>query len=221
MEPELYAMAPEGVSIHTSRITLPEVTVRGLTTMMEAEEVERCTRELAQAPLHVIVFGGTSATFLSGIGWDEKVRARMEAVANGIPATTTSTAVLKALRALHARRVTLVTPYLDEITDRGRVFLEENGFTVVKAQGLQLKDDYAIGAVTTEQVYDFTRRAIAPGTDIVFISCTNLRTVGAIAALETTLGVPVVSANQASFWDCLRIAGVQENVEDFGQLFNL
>ncbi len=218
MEPEFYAMAPEGVSVHTSRIHLPEATVEGLTAMMEGEEVERCTRELARAPLHVIVFGGTSATFLKGIVWDKEVRSRMETVANGIPATTTSSAVLKALRACGAERVSLVTPYIEEVTERGRNFLEQAGFVVVGAEGMHIKDDHAIGAVTTEQVYDFAREVVKPEADAVFISCTNLRTIGAIAPLEETLGVPVVSAIQASFWDCLRIAGIKDEVDGFGQL---
>jgi maleate isomerase len=218
MEPEFYAMAPEGVSIHTSRIHLPEGTVEGLTTMMGGDDVERCTGELARAPLHVIVFGGTSATFLKGKGWDREIRSRMETVADGIPATTTSSAVLKALRACNAKRVSLVTPYIDEVTERGRIFLEQDGFVVVGSQGMHIKDDHAIGAVTTEQVYDFAREVVKPEADAVFISCTNLRTIGAIAPLEEALGIPVVSAIQASFWDCLRIAGVDDEVDGFGQL---
>jgi maleate isomerase len=218
MEPEFYAMAPEGVSVHTSRIHLPEATVEGLTTMMGGDEVERCTRELAQAPLHVIAFGGTSATFLKGIGWDREIRSRMEIVANGIPTTTTSSAVLRALRACGAERVSLVTPYIDEVTERGQNFLEQAGFVVVGAEGMHLKDDHAIGAVTTEQVYDFAREVVKPEADAVFISCTNLRTIGAIAPLEETLGIPVVSAIQASFWDCLRTVGVEDEVNGFGQL---
>ena len=218
MEPEFYAMAPDGVSIHTSRIYLPEGTVKGLASMMSGDEVERCTRELAQAPLHVIVFGGTSATFLEGIGYDQEICSRIETVSNGIPGTTTSSAVLKALRACGAERVSMVTPYIEEVTERGRIFLEQNGFTVVGSQGMHLKVDHEIGAVTTEQVYDFAREVVKPGADAVFISCTNLRTIGAIAPLEEALGVPVVTAIQASFWDCLRIAGVKDEIDGFGQL---
>lgn len=220
MEPEFAAMAPEGVSFHTSRIHLPEATVEGLTSMMGGEEVERCARELARAPLHSMVFGGTSATFLEGIGWDEKVRERMMSVSGRIPATTTSTASLRALRALGAGSITLATPYVDEVTERGRAFFEQNGLNVDHAEGLRLKDDHAIGAVTTQEVYSFVRRIARPGSEAIFISCTNLRTIGAIAPLEEDLGVPVVTAIQASFWDSLRLAGVHARVTGFGSLFD-
>jgi maleate isomerase len=221
MEPEFYAMAPEGVSIHTTRIRLPSVTVAGLSDMMASDEVERCTADLATAPLHVILFGGTSATFVKGLGWDETVRARMAKTAGRIPVTTTSTAVLKALRALGVQRLSLVTPYIEEVNARGRAFLEENGFTVLSADGLGLIEDHAIGAVPLERVYEFTRTVAHPDAEAVFISCTNLRTVGAIAALEADLGVPVISAIQASFWECLRTAHLKGGQDGFGCLFGL
>lgn len=218
MEPEFAAMAPEGVSFHTSRIHLPEATVGGLASMMGDEEVERCTRELVRAPLDCVVFGGTSASFLEGIGWDEKVRQRMESVSEGIPATTTSTASLRALRAIEASSITLATPYIEEVTERGRRFFEQNGIAVRNAEGLGIKDDHAIGAVTTQAVYRFVRSMADRRAEAVFISCTNFRTIGAIAALEEDLGMPVVTANQASFWDALRLAGVRAPVDGFGRL---
>ncbi len=75
-----------------ARVGLTEATVEGLGRMAESVEVERCTQLLATAPLDVICFGGTSASFLHGPGWDERLRARMASVARGIPVTTTSTA---------------------------------------------------------------------------------------------------------------------------------
>ena len=56
--------------------------------------------------------------------------------------------------------------------------------------------------------------------DTVFISCTGLRTIGAIEALEADLGRPVVSAIQATFWDALCIAKVHDVQPGFGSLFD-
>lgn len=62
--------------------------------------------------------------------------------------------------------------------------------------------------------------AQAPLQSIVFGGTSaNLRSVGAIAPLEADLGVPVVSAIQASFWDALRLAGVRDSKAGFGRLF--
>ena len=219
MEPECYAMAPEGVSIHTDRLSLPIMTIEGLGQMMNSDETERCTAVLAQAPLHSIVFGGTSATFLNGMGYDEEIRARMARVSKGIPVTTTSSAALKGLRLLGVSRLTFVGPYDDDVMQRGRIFFEQNGFEVTSWRGMGLQRDYDVGRVTLEEVYHLVRETKLPESDGIFISCTNLRSVGAITTLEADLGVPVVSAIQASFWDALRLAGVRVSKPGFGRLF--
>jgi maleate isomerase len=47
-----------------------------------------------------------------------------------------------------------------------------------------------------------------------------LRAVGAIAALESELGRPVLTANQVLLWAALRAAGADSaTVEGYGQLF--
>ena len=220
LEPEFAAMCPEGVSFHTARLHLPAPTVDGLTRMMEDDETERCVVELARAPLHAIIFGGTSATFLEGKSWDERIIARMEAKSGGIPVTTTSTCSLRALRAFGSRKISIVTPYVDEVSDRAARFFGDNGFDVTASAGMGIGEDHAIGAVTTEELYSFAREKADTGADALFISCTNLRTIGAIAALEEDLGMPVVSAIQASFWGVLRLAGVNARRSGFGRLLD-
>jgi maleate isomerase len=219
MEPEFSAMAPEGVSVHTDRIVLPKPTITGLQLMMEDNALVECTAMLAAAPLDVIVFGGTSATFLHGRGWDEAVMQRMRSASRGIPVTTTSTASLRAVEALGARKISIVTPYIDAVTERAKIFFEQNGIGVLSAKGQGLDEDHAIGAVPLHEVYRFARQNIAPQSDALFMSCTNWRTVGLIEELEQDIGMPVVSAIQASFWDCLRIAKVGEFRTGFGRLF--
>ncbi len=221
MEPEFQAMAPPGVTIHTTRIAFAGATVEGVGRMAGSSEVERCTELLATAPLHVICFGGTSASFVHGRGWDVAIRERMSKVAHGIPVTTTSTASLAALHAVGARRVVFAGPYIPEVTERGRRFFEANGFEVANAVGLGITEDHALGRVPLEDVYRLARDTDRADADAVFLSCTNFRTIGVLAALEQDLGKPVVSAIQASFWHCLRLAGVGDAVAGYGRLFAL
>ena len=219
MEPECYAMSPEGVSIHTHRIHLPEASVEGLSNMMEGDRVEEAAGLLSLAPVDVITFGGTSATFLEGLGNDIKVIKRIESVSSGIPGSATSTAAVRALSKLGVKKLSFVGPYISEVTERGGRFFEQSGFEVTGAHGMEVRGDTDINAITLEQTYAFAREKVEDHADGVFISCTGLRTVGAIEALEQDLGRPVVSAIQATFWDALRIAGVGEPVQGFGSLF--
>ena len=122
--------------------------------------------------------------------------------------TTTSRASVRALRALDVHRIVFVGPYLDDVTEQGRRFFEASGFKVLNAVGMGLDHDRTISRVPPEEVYHLARRSDHADAEAIFISCTAFKTIGVIAALEQDLGKPVVSANQASFWDCLRTAGL-------------
>ena len=221
MEPEFSAMAPEGVSIHTARVDLTNATIEGLSEMMDDDRIEIAAAMLGQrTPTDVVTFGGTSATFMRGIGYDQSVIERMEAVMTNVPASTTSTAALRALKALDAKRVSFVGPYIAEVTKRGGEFFAAGGFDVTGAHGMGISDNLELNDLSLERVYAYTKSVVEPEADAVFISCTGIRTIGAIEALEADLGRPVVSAIQATFWDALCIAKVHEVNPGFGSLFD-
>ena len=44
--------------------------------------------------------------------------------------------------------------------------------------------------------------------------------VGILDALERDLGRPVISANQASLWRCLRLSGVHATISGYGSLLS-
>jgi maleate isomerase len=219
MEPEMYAMAGDDVSIHTSRLTLPKVTVDGIDEMMRSPELETATRLVAQAPLDVVCFGGTSASFLHGTEWDRSLIRRMTDWTGGMACTTTSTASVAALGALGAGTIALVTPYREEIVERARSFFSDEGHRVVAASGMGITSDQALAEVTPQQVYDAALATDSDEASAVFISCTNLRSIAVIAALEERLQKPVVSAVQASFWHCMQLVGNGTVRNGYGRLF--
>ncbi|WP_024805454.1 Asp/Glu racemase [Nocardia sp. BMG51109] len=219
MEAEMYAMATTDATIHTSRVTLPSVTVEGIDAMMRSEQLRTAAELAAQAPLDVLVFGGTSASFLHGSAWDRMLVEHLEEW-TGLTGrcTTTSTASIAALAAVGAGPITLVTPYRDEVVRRAETFFTENGHPVAGSVGLGITDDRELAEVPLERIYDLAVRTDTPDATAVFISCTNVASVGAIAALEATLGKPVVSAVQASFWYALELTGTDAARTGFGSL---
>ena len=88
------------------------------------------------------------------------------------------------------------------------------------AHGMGVSDNLELNDISLERAYAFTKSVVEPKADTVFISCTGLRTIGAIEALEADLGRPVISAIQATFWDALCIAKVRDVQPGFGSLFN-
>lgn len=218
MESEMWAMAAEGVSVHTTRIKLPKVTVEGIEEMMNAPQLEEAARLLGSAPIDVLCFGGTSASFLHGTAYDHALTKKLVAWAPGKKITTASTASLAALAHVKAGPVALATPYVDEIHQRAIRFLEENGHKVLCSDNLGINTDTELAEVSLDRVYDLCRSVDHPDATAIFVSCTNFRTAGAIEALETALGKPVVSAIQASFWHSLILAGVKGAKPGFGSL---
>ena len=221
MEPEFYAMAPDGVSIHTARVDLTETTIKGLSNMMDNDQIEEAARMLGhRTPTDVVTFGGTSATFMRGIGYDQDVINRMQAAMTNVPASTTSTAALRALKAVGAKNVCFLGPYVEDVTRLGGEFFAANGFEVTGAHGMGISDNLEINDISLERVYAYAKTVVEPEADAVFMSCTGMRTVGAIEALEADLGVPVISAIQATFWDALCLSNVFEAEPGFGSLFD-
>ncbi|MFC5068652.1 Asp/Glu racemase [Flaviflagellibacter deserti] len=219
MEAEMWAMAAEGVSIHTTRIHLPKVTIEGIEEMMAHPMLEQSARLVGSAPIDVLCFGGTSASFLRGTAYDKALTAKIVEWAPGPKITTASTASLAALAEVGAGKVALATPYVDEIHQRAIRFLEENGHEVVRHGNLGINSDHALAEVPLEKVYDHVLSVDHPDASAIFISCTNFRSVGAIEALEDKLGKPVISAVQASFWHCLELTGVDGAKPGYGRLF--
>lgn len=220
MEEETWAMSGPGVSTHTARIKLPKVTVQGIEEMMNAPELEQAARLAGAAPIDVLLFGGTSASFLHGTAYDQALIQKLRQWVPGPQITTASTATLAALKQVKAGKVALATPYLPEIHERAIRFLQENGHEVVKSACLGISDDHALAEVPLEKVYDHVISVDHPDATAIFVSCTNFRTVGAIEALEQKLGKPVISAIQASFWHCLELTGAAGAKPGYGSLFN-
>lgn len=218
IEPEFYVMCPRGVSVHTTRIALPWCDVEGLTEMGESEELERCVRLLVPARPDSIVYGGTSVSFLKGPGWDQALIKSMEKVSDGIPCTTTTTAAVAALRELKIKKISVATPYLDEVNQRLSEYFTQVGFEILKIKGLQIDEPIAISNQVPETVYRLAKEVDTPESEGIFIPCSGFRTGAVVEDLEKDLRKPVVAAIQASFWHALRLARVGDAIEGFGIL---
>jgi maleate isomerase len=218
MEPEFWRMAPEGVSIHTTRLKLVEVTPEALKQM--AFEAIRAAEELATAEVNVIVYGCTTGSLLEGIEWEEKIRREIEKKVN-VKTITTAQAVIEALHTLGVKKVAVVTPYIEELNAREKKFLEDNGFAVIRIKGLGIVKNTDIGRLPPWVAYRLSKevaKEVSSSIDGIFISCTNFRTIEVIEVLETELQLPVISSNTASMWLALRTIGIRDKL-NYGRLF--
>lgn len=213
MECEIWSVLPEGISLHTTRMPLMDVNVGSLEIMEESSNF----RLLIDAGVDCILFGCTSGSLIKGREYNSKKSADVEREL-GIPFITTSAAVVEALRAVGAKKISVVTPYIDEVNEKEKKFLEEHGFSILSMKGMGIEKNAEIGKVTPQAVYRFAANSKG---DCLFISCTNLRTFEIIETLEKDLGIPVITSNQASLWFTLKRLGVNEKIDGLGKLLRL
>lgn len=215
MESELYRSLPPDITLHTSHMTRSTSTLTVSSLREMVEQAPQAARTLAMTLPDVVLFGCTSGSFIEGLGWDEEVARHIQQVV-GVPALTTTTAVLRCLQALGVRRIAMATPYIAEINEREAAFFAAHGFEVCALEGLEILESPRIARTPLQTVYELGRRADQPAAEALFISCTNLRTLEAIGPLEEALGKPVISSNLASLWYVLDHLGLADRFR-FGE----
>jgi len=215
IEPELYRMAPQGVTVHFSRLKQKEDTVEELQRM--ADEVPRAADELADAEVDIIAFGCTTGSLVGGPEYDEQLIAKIESIAH-IPAITTSTAVISALKELRIKNLCVATPYQsDDWNKKEKQFLESHGFRMMDMKALRCRSQ-DIADLSPKTIYRHAKAVFRPDTDGLFMSCTDLRTSDILQTLEYDLKKPVVSSNQATMWMMLKKIGIGEPIDGYGVL---
>ncbi len=214
-EPQVEAMSPDGVSFHTTRLRLKgssEADIMGM-----VANVEDAASLVADAKVDLIVFHCTAAS-MHRPGFDDEIVERIE-TATGIPATSTSKAVLDALNALDARRIALTTPYVQETNDREVAFLESHQISVLSETGMAIGGDgLAMIGVQPGEWYRRVKAQADETAEAYFISCTAIRAAEVIEPLEHDLGRPVVTSNQAMVWHSLQRLGIKDRVAGYGRL---
>jgi len=221
MQQEFSMVVPQGVSVHTARLgsvrdTTPETLIK------MSDHVERAAEELASCDVDIIVYGCTSGSFLKGSKFEEELTKRI-CKASNIGSFTTSKAVLEALRCLNSRKLAIATPYREETNEAEKRFIEQEGFDVVRIEGLGIIKPTDIGRLSPYEAYTMGKRVDSNEADTIFISCTDLRTFEILSPLEEHLGKPVTSSNQASLWMALRLLNIDMgNMEEkLGSLFSI
>lgn len=216
IEPEFNAMKPDGVSVHAARLLLTAGTTKALKRM--ARDTEKAAQLLATARVDVIAYGCTTGSLVNGIGWDQELISRIENTTK-IPATTTSTAVIRAFRRLGISKVAVATPYSKELNELEKDFFEAHGIKVVKIKGLDIAGEKAHNA-PPEITYKLACEVDSQEAEAVFISCAGFKSITVIEKLENNLQKHVFSSNTALMWDLLKKIDIHEKLRGYGRLFD-
>jgi len=227
MEPEFGRLAPEGVSVHTSRVRIGGISVEG--NLIAEQAMKHAVTLLSDINAKVFVWACTAANIAAGVEGD-LAQARMISEMTGTPAVATSAALVEALTALEARRIVVATPYSSDLNESSAAFWKASGFDVVRISGVDLggerrpmeplssKPVSHVGLQFPHVAYNLARSAYDARAEAVVVSGAGMRTIEVASAFERDFGIPFVSSSLATIWASLQAAGVREPIEGYGRL---
>ncbi len=206
-----------GVDVFHARIpNAPRITPESLAAM---GPLITDTVDLLPPELDVVAYGCTSASMVLG---PDAVAGMIHAARPGVKATNPAAAAYRALSALGAERVAVLTPYRRDVNEIVHRAITGAGFEVPVFGSFNEENDPVVAAIDTASIVSAVRRLVeGRAVDAVFVSCTAVRIAHAIAEVEAEVGLPVTSSNHALAWHCLRLAGVEEPAQGMGRLFEL
>lgn len=192
--------------------------VDALLEMGSAERLGAGVEELRLSGAEAIVWACTSASFV--FGWEgahEQVRTL--AAKAGLPASSTSFAFAHAVRALGVSRVAVAATYPDDVAELFRGFLKSAGTEVVSTRGSGIITAAEVGTWGRAEVLDLARAGNHPDAEAVLLPDTALHTAAHLGRLEEELGKPVLTANQVTVWEGLRLVERRVHATELGALF--
>ena len=184
--------------------------------LAENGEIEAAAGRLMRLEPSIFAYYCTTASFVLGAAGNAALTKRVED-ATGRPCVTASSAVVNALHCLGVQRVATASPYMEDVNQALISFLAECDIEVVNSNPLHYPQDH--GLVPPATIREAAQRADAPEADAVLISCTGQKTADFITDLEQQLGKPVVTSNQATGWQALKMLGIEPVLPRRGRLF--
>jgi len=203
MEPELLDWLP-GAQCRTLRIP------RGKGLLGPAEIPAYVAQALAlaegydPAQTDIVAYGCTAAGFIGGPARDAEIQTKLTAI-TGKPVVTTASAMIEVLRHIGAKRIAVVTPYMDPVNERLRAYLQQSGIAVVRLASFKAETTDELAAITAAQITALARETMTPDADAMFIACSQLPTKDILDDLQRGFGKPVWSSIKATAWHAERV----------------
>ncbi|HJP09436.1 MAG: hypothetical protein QGI35_09910 [Arenicellales bacterium] len=222
VEPEFHAMAVPGVTTHTGRFPLQNVSISSDADFARMVEVIHTNLDVAIdglvpcAPDHIIV-GVSAETFWDGTDGAATIRSRLSQT-SGVSVSLGSDAARVALETVGARQIGVLTPYWPVADERVRRYFSECGFTVQRVTGLKATSPVNIAEQSIETMTRAVYEMDGDDIDTIIQVGTNLAMARLAGELEQALGKPVIAINTALYWHALRQNGITDSIAGFGRL---
>jgi maleate isomerase len=217
-EREFQALRPSGVTFRFTHFVNPD---------MSSPTVHADLTDSLGEPLsflrdwgaHVVLLGCTAASMTCA---GDDFRRSLEAIALA-PVVTAASAATDAIRALNLQTIAVATPYGEAGNRIVTNFLEGQGTAVASIKGMALDrspDIWSATApfLTSEDIMEFSLTADCVEAEAMYMPCTAINSLGALAPFEQRTGKPAFSSVQAGYWAALRRVGFDGRRSGYGRL---
>ena len=217
VEQEMVRHVPPGITAHVARLRMTGAHRVSLDELMP--QVAHAAGTLTDARCDVVAFHCTANSTSEGVAGEKKLLAALRN-AGAAQVTTTASAIRRALDVLGARRIVLLTPYSEHVTEEESGFLREAGYDVVQAHGFAMKGSDEYCATPPQFWRDSAIAAARPEAQAYFLSCANISVFPIIEEVEQKLDRPVATSNQAVIWHALSLLNITDRRNCRGRLFD-
>ena len=183
-----------------------------------ADDIPEVTKNiLPDQKLDCVAYGCTSGTIAAGYS---SIFQKVNLAKPNTKVTTPITSAINALKALKINKLSIFTPYTDEINQSVINYFKKEGIEILELSYFDIASDLDIGKVDPEHLLNVLSKKDLSNSDALFVSCTALPVLSIIKDLEKKMGKIVLSSNQTLIWDTLKQIDFKNKVAGYGELFN-
>ena len=183
-----------------------------------ANDIPKVTENiLPDQKLDCVAYGCTSGTIAAGY---QSIFEKVNLAKPNTKVTTPITSAINALKSLKIKKLSIFTPYTDEINKSVINYFRKENIEIVELSYFDIASDLDIGKVDPQHVFDTLTKIDLTNSDALFVSCTALPVLTIINELEKKISKVVLSSNQTLIWDTLKEINYNNKIEGFGELFN-
>ena len=183
-----------------------------------ADDIPEVTKNiLPDQKLDCVAYGCTSGTIAAGY---QSIYEKVNLAKPNTKVTTPITSAINALKTLKINKVSIFTPYTDEINQSVINYFKNEKIEISELSYFDIASDLDIGKVDPQYLFDVLVKQDLSKSDALFVSCTALPVLSIIDEIEKKLGKVILSSNQTLIWDTLKQVNNQNKVDGYGVLFN-
>lgn len=216
VEIDMNRVLPKSYQVHFARLKVSSVDQVGW--REHDADIDYQSELLGSIKPAAIVVLQTAASFYGDEDYESTMVARIRRIAK-VPAHTTAFAIGRALKALNAKRVTLLSPYNKDLVQRGQKYFERvHGLQFADVSSFNMTDPNAITHLGPELARKVLAEQAKLKPDAMIVAGGAYHIMNCIDAWEKEFGIPIVTTNQVAAWACVQAVQGIEKIQGYGKL---